>query len=408
MAIYPEIDARPGVQQEREDSVDILELVLVLARRWRQIAATTILALLLGILIALVLKPYYKGKAIILPPQQQQSSLSAMLGAFGSLASLGGGGASSLLKSPSDMYIGILKSQTVADQVIQQCQLERVYRTKTLDETRTALEKHTDFDSEKDGLIHITVTDGNAQRASDIANGFIDALYHLNSTLAITDAAQRRVFFGQQVDAEKAELNKAEDEFAATQLKTGLLEVSGQSALLMRTIAEVQAQISADQVALQGLLTSSTEQNPDVHRLRQEIAALQGQLSQLQDNQKKLGPGDLEVPAGHLPEEAVEYERKMRDVKYHETLFELLSKQYEAARIDEAKSAPFIQVVDRAIPPQKKAGPWRALIVLGFGIAGCMFACIWALAANAIKRMSQVPEHNVRLQQLRASLRLRH
>lgn len=407
MAIYPELD-RSAVQQSPENSVGVLDLTVVIARHWRHIAFITLAALLLGVMFALMLKNVYTAKAIILPPQQQQSSIASMLGAFGSLASLGGGGASSLLKNPADMYIGILKSETISNQVIQQFQLQRVYQTKTLDDTRRILEKHTDFDSAKDGLIHISVTDHSAQRASDIANGYIDALYRMNSSLALTDASQRRMFFGQQVDAEKVALNKAEDEFAATQLKTGLLEVNGQSALLMRTIAEVQAQIYADQVGLEGLLTSSTEQNPDVHRLRQEIVALQGQLNQLQDSQKKLGPGDIEVPAGHLPEEAIEYARRMRDVKYHETLFELLSKQYEAARIDEAKAAPLIQVVDRAIPPQKKSGPWRALIVLGFGIGGFFLACVWALASNAAKRMSQVPENNVRLQQLRASFRLRH
>lgn len=408
MAIYPEIDTSPAVQQGREDSVDLLELAVVLGMRWRSIALTTFVALLIGILVALLLKPVYTAKAIILPPQQQQSSLSSMLGAFGSLASLSGGGTSSLLKSPADMYIGILKSNTIADQIVEQLKLGPIYHTKTLDDARRVLGKHADFDAEKDGLIHISVTDHSAQRASDIANAYIDALHRMNSSLAITDASQRRLFFSQQVDAERTELNKAENEFAATQLKTGLLEVNGQSALLMRTIAEVQAQIYADQVGLEGLLTSSTEQNPDVHRLRQEIVALQGQLNQLQDNQKKLGPGDIEVPAGHLPEEAIEYARRMRDVKYHETLFELLSKQYEAARIDEAKAAPLIQVVDRAIPPQKKSGPWRALIVLGFGIGGFFLACVWALASNAAKRMSQVPENNVRLQQLRASFRLRH
>jgi tyrosine-protein kinase Etk/Wzc len=407
MAIYPEIDTTSAVQHSREDTVDILELAVVLATYWRRIALATFVALLLGVLFALMLKPVFTAKAIILPPQQQQSSLSSMLGAFGSLASLGGSGTSSLLKSPSDMYIGILKSETIANQVIQQNRLESVYHAKTLDDARRALEKHSDFDSAKDGLIHISVTDGNPRRASDIANAYIDALYNMNASLAITDASQRRLFFSRQVDEEKAALNKAEDAFAATQLKTGLLEVSGQSALLMRTIAEVQAQISADQVALQGLLTSSTEQNPDVHRLRQEIATLQGQLNQLQDNQKKLGPGDIEVPAGHLPGEAIEYTRKMRDLKYHETLYELLAKQYEAARIDEAKSAPLIQVIDRATPPQRKSGPWRALIVLGFGIGGFFCACIWALVSNAIKRMSQVPENNVRFQQLRASFRLR-
>lgn len=357
--------------------------------------------------IALYLKPSFTGKAIILPPQQQQSSVAALLGStLGSLASFGEGG-SSLLKSPADMYIGILKSQTIADELIKQFQLQRVYHQRDLEDTRKALEKHSDFETEKDGLIHISVTDHSAQRASDLTNGYVDALYRMNSTLAITEASQRRLFFGEQVDEEKIALNKAEDDLAATQLKTGMIQMTGQAMLIIETIAQVQAKIASDQVLLQRDLTSATEQNPDVQRLHREIAALQAQLKELQDNQEKLQPGDVVVPAGRVPGEALEYERKLRDVKFHEAFFELLTKQYEAARIDEAKSAPLIQVVDRSIPPDKKSGPPRTLVVLGFTLAGFLCACFCCLVARTLDRIRQNPEHSIKLQQIRAELRVR-
>ncbi len=274
------------------------------------------------------------------------------------------------------MYIGILKSQTIADELIKEFHLGEVYHQKTLEDTRRALAKHAEFESEKDGLIHISVKDYSPQRASSLANGYVDALYRMNSTLAITEASQRRLFFSQQIDEEKVALNKAEDELAATQLKTGIIQMSGQAAVIIGTIAQVQAKIANDQVLLKGMLTSATEQNPDVQRLHEEVAALQTQLGELQDNQKKLPPGDIEVPAGRVPAQALEYERKLRDVKFHEALFELLSKQFEAARIDEAKSAPLIQVVDRAIPPDKKSGPPRTLIVLGLRHNGIHFCLL--------------------------------
>lgn len=409
MAIYPQVEASPTPRPDQETTVDVLDIAVVLSRSWRRIVIATLAFFLLGILVALWLKPIYTGEAIILPPQQAQSSLGSLLGStLGSLVSLGGGGgASSLLKSPADMYIGILKSQTIADQLINEFNLRQVYHRRTLADTRSALEKHAKFESEKDGLIHISVKDGDPRRAAALANGYIDALYRMNSTLALTDASQRRLFFGEQIEQEKTALNKAEDDLAATELKTGLIQMSGQAAMIIRTIADVQARIAADQVMLKRDLTSATEQNPEVQRLQQEIAALQGQLTQLENNQKKIQPGDISVPAGHLPGEALEYERTLRDVKFHEALFELLTKQYEAARIDEAKSAPLIQVVDRAIVPDKKSGPPRKLIVLGFGIAGFIFACIYCLAARAIDRMKQNPEHSVRLQEIRSSLRLR-
>lgn len=408
MAAHPELETGQAAPQLiQESSIDGMSILLLLASYWRRILIVTLVGLALGVAAAFLLKPVYTAEAIILPPQQQQSSVSSLLGSLGSIAALGGGGggASSLLKNPADMYIGILKSRTIADELIAQFHLKDIYHSKTLSGTRASLEKHTDFESGKDSLIHISVKDHSPERASDIANGYVDALYRMNSTFAIGEAGQRRVFFSQQLDEEKTALNKAEDDLAATQVKTGVIQLSGQAELIIRTIAQVQAQISSDRVVLEGLLTSSTEQNPDVQRLRQEIGALESQLSKLQDDQKKLQPGDIQIPAGRVPAEALEYARKLRDVRYHEALYELLSKQYEAARIDEAKSAPIIQVVDRAIPPDKKSGPIRPLVILGFGFAAFVCACLWALASRMLERLKTDPEYSVKLQMLRDSAR---
>lgn len=402
MSTYSEIETSPAASQDREASIDVLELVFsLLAHRWR-IALITLVFLVVGVVVAFLLRPVYTATALILPPQEQQSSASSLLGP---LSALGGGGlASSLLKSPADMYIGILESNTIADDLIRRFHLQAVYRKRTIDDTRKALEKHTDFETKKDGLIHISVTDHDPKRASDLANAFVGELYNMNSTLALTDAAQRRLFFSQQVEQEKTALAKAEDALAATQRKTGIIQLSGQAQILLANMSQVQAQITSDQVQLEGLLSSSTEQNPDVQRLRHEISALQGQLAKMQDDQRRLQPGDTRIPAGRLPAEALDYTRKLRDVKYHETLYDLLSKQYEAARIDEAKSAPLIQVVDHAIPPDKKSGPARVLIIAGAGFAGFIFGCLWSLAYDAYKRMRVMPEHQAKFERLRKSL----
>lgn len=403
MPTYPDIEASPANPQNQEGSVDVLELVSLLLRHRRRIAFFTLIALVLGAIVAFLIRPVYTATALILPPQQQQSAATSMLG---SLAALSGSGVTgSLLKSPADMYIGILQSNTIADELIHRFQLQSVYKKKTLFGTRAALEKHTDFETKKDGLIHISVSDHSPQRASDLANGFIDDLYRMNSTLAITDASQRRLFFSQQVASEKQALDQAEDVFAATQKKTGIIQLSGQAQIIMIAIAQVQAQITSDQVQLQGLLASSTDQNPDVQRLRQEIGALQQQLSQLQDSQKKQQPGDTQIPTGRLPQDALDYSRKLRDVRYHETLFDLLSKQYEIARIDEAKSAPLIQVVDHASPPDKRSGPQRVLIIVGLGLLGFVLTCLWSLSNDVYKRMRAMPEHRAKFERLRADLR---
>ena len=397
----PEVDPSPVTWQDEGTSLDLVSLIFLLIRYWRRIALFTGVALLLGTVVAFILKPTYTATALILPPQQEQSSASSLLG---SLMLLGGsGGAGGLLKSPGEMYVGILKSNAIADELIKKFNLEKIYKTKTLDETRIELEKHAEFESKKDGLIHISVKDHSPKRASDLANGFIDALYRMNSTLALTDAAQRRLFFQKEVDEERQALNKAEDALAATQTKTGMIQLTGQADLLLSTMAEIQARITLDQVTLEGLLTSATNENPDVLRLKREIAGLRTQLNKLQHSQRKLTPGDTQVPASRIPEIAVEYTRRLRDVKYHETLFDLLSKQYEAARIDEAKSAPLIQVVDQATPPEKRSGPPRVLIILGAGIFGFLLGGLLSLASDNYRRLRATPEFQQKLRQLRGT-----
>ena len=396
--MHPDVDTSPVTWQDEGSTLDLVSLVFLLMRYWRRIAIFTGVTLLLGTIVAFILRPTYTATALILPPQQEQSSASSLLGSLMLLG--GGGGAGGLLKSPGDMYIGVLKSNTIADELIKKFDLEKVYHTKTLDETRIELKKHAKFESKKDGLIHISVKDHSPIRASDLANGFIDALYRMNSTLALTDAAQRRLFFQKEVDEERQALNKAEDALAATQSKTGMIQLTGQADLLLSTMAEIQARITLDQVTLEGLLTSATDENPDVLRLKREIAGLQEQLNKLQHSQKKLTPGDTQVPASRIPEIAVKYTRRLRDVKYHETLFDLLSKQYEAARIDEAKSAPLIQVVDQATPPDKRSGPKRLWIIVGAGFAGFVLGCLFSMASDYYKRMRATPEFQQKLRQL--------
>ncbi len=387
------------------DRIGLLDVALVLARRWRRIAFVTLGALILGALISLILKPTFTAKAVILPPQQQQSSASAMMGQLGAL--LGSGGGSMGLKNPADMYVGFLESRTIADKIIAKFGLMSLYKTKKMQDTRTALAQHAQFELGKDGLIHISVADRSAQRASDIANAYIDELYAMNSTLAISEAAQRRLFYDQELKAEKAALEVAESDLASTEERTGIIQLSGQAESIIRSIAELRAQISSREVQLEAMRTFATEQNPDVTMLQQEIAGLRQQLAKLQDDQQHLAPGDTQVPAGKVPAEALEYVRKLREVKYHETLFDLLSRQYEAARIDEAKSAPIIQVVDRAVPPDKKSGPHGSIITPIFGIIGFLLACLVTFLEQAWKRLSEASESAAKVRELQEAIRWR-
>jgi tyrosine-protein kinase Etk/Wzc len=393
--------SEPGFDES--EGIDYWAVLVVLARSRRRILLVTLIWLALGILLAFLMRPTFIASAVILPPRQDSSSASTLIGQLGSLAGLGAGSGLGL-KSPDDMYIGMLQSRGIADNLISRFQLGRVFKTKTLVDTRHALLQHVTIESGKDTLIHISVKDRDPQFASDLANGYVDELYKLNSRLTISEAAQRREFFDEQLQQEQTALADAEDAMRSTQQKTGLIELSGQAQTIIRSIADTRAEISARQVELQSLLTSSTDQNSDVIRVKSEIAALESHVAELEDSQKKLQPGNIQVPAERVPEAELEYERKLREVKYHETLFDLLSKEFEAARIDEAKSAPIIQVVDRAIPPDKKSGPPRKLIAAGFAFAGFLGSCLWALWKDKLRRMQQVPEQAERLRLLNQAL----
>jgi uncharacterized protein involved in exopolysaccharide biosynthesis len=228
----------------------------------------------------------------------------------------------------------------------------------------------------------------------------------MNSKLAITEAAQRRLFFDQQLEGEKKALADAEDDLRATQQKTGLIQVNGQAQMVITSIAQLRAQIASSEVQLQALRTSSTDQNPDVIRVKEEIATMSAQLAKLEEDQhRQVQPGDISIPAGSLPQESLEYLRKYREVKYHETLFDLLSKQYEAARIDEAKSAPIIQVVDQAIPPDKRSGPKRLMILAGAPCLAFVSACFYALVLGGLASMRDAPETAEKFSLVRRALK---
>lgn len=395
---------------ENDDKVDLLDVLLLFAENRRRILTTTVLGLVVGIILAVLLRPTFSAVAVILPPHQQSSTASALMGEIGSLASLTAGsglagGAGLGTKNPADMYVGLLESRTIADGLIVKFQLEHVYHTKTFLETRVVLKRHVVIAAEKDGLISITVDDHDPNRASDLANGYVNGLYAMNSHLAITEAAQRRVFFDQQLNQEKNALADAETAFRNTQEKTGLIQLGGQTASIIRRIAELKAEIASGDVQMQAMKTFATEQNPDLIRAQQGIDELQNQLAKLETEQSKEQPELFETPAGKVPEAALEYAEKLRDLKFHEALYELLAKQYETARIDEAKSAPLIQVVDKAVPPEKKSGPSRTLIVLGGMLAGALIGILWCLTVRSMRKMRSIPEKVVKLDRLRLTWR---
>jgi capsule polysaccharide export protein KpsE/RkpR len=238
-----------------------------------------------------------------------------------------------------------------------------------------------------------------------MANAYVADLYGMNSRLAITEAAQRRVFFDRELADERNALTIAENDLKQSEENSGVIQLSGQAESIIRSLAQLRAEIASREVQLQSMRTFATDQNPDTVRTQEEIAALREQLAQLERDPRNSQPGTTGIVSGRVPEVSLEYARRLREVRYHESLFELLSKQSEAARIDEAKAAPIIQVVDRAIPPDKKSSPHRTLITLGFGVIGFFLACLQAVASRAFRRIGQVPEYAIKVARLKNNFR---
>ena len=393
-----------------DDSVDLLGLALVLAAQKRFILLFSFVVALLTAILVLIMPVTYTATTTMLPPQQQESSAMAMLGQLGGLASLAGGGASALgLKNPDDLYVGLLQSEHVMDGVIRRFNLIHVYKAKRLSDARKTLKSNTKILSEKSSLISVSVEDHDARRAAAMANAYVDGLHDLMSHLAVTSAAQRRMFFEQQVAQEKDKLADAEVALEETEKKTGIIQPQGQAEAVIATIMQLRAQISASEVELGALRTSATDQNPEVITLQSQIAGLRTQLADFEKGhpQSTTIDGNVLTPTSQVPAASLEYLRRMRDVRYQETLFEFMARQYEMARVDEAKQGQMIQVVDPALVPERRSWPPRTLLTLLAFILAAMFSSFWVILQSAYGHTMQDPETATKMNQLRHLLRMR-
>ena len=367
--------------QVEQEGMGIIDLLLILSDRKYLVLGLVLLGGIIAGVIAFMTPPTYTATAAIMPPQQQSSTAAALLGQLGGMASLAG--QSLGIKNPSDPYVGILSSRTVADEIISQFGLQTIYKEKTKTGTRKKLADATSFNTAKYSLIQISVEDRDAKRAADLANAYVDKLQEQNSRLAVTEASQRRLFFERQLEIEKNNLVDAETALKRTQEQKGIFQVSSQVEAVIRSMAQMRAEVAAREVSLQRLKAGATAQNPEVRRQEIELSALRGQLKELEASSTKKSAGDPFLPTTMLPAAGLEYARRLRDVKYREALFELMAKQYEVARIDEAKEAPIIQVIDHAVPPDRKSAPARSIYVIVGVLLGGVLGILAALIMNA-------------------------
>ena len=394
-----------GKEDIMSDEINLLDYLVVLLKRKRLIIGITLGAAIITAIISLIMPPIYRAETKILPPQQGSSMATQFLSQLGSAAGLVGGAVG--IKTPNDLYIGLLKSRLVLDGVIDRFKLMELYKTKSRENARRGLADTLKArDDKKSGIITIGVEDKDPKRAADMANAFVEELKNMNKGLAVTEAGQRRLFFEEQLKDTKEALIKAEDSMEGFQERTGAVKIDEQAKAVIEGIANLRAQIAAKEVGLKVMRTYATPQNPDIQRAEEELRGMREQLGRLETRSGGHNPDPL-MPTGRIPALGTEYIRKLREFKYQEALYEILLKQYEAARLDEARDAAIIQVIEKAIPPEKRVKPKRKQMVMIATFSGLFFSVFAAFFMEYIEKLKSNPEDKVRLEAIKKNANFR-
>ncbi len=384
-----------GTEAARPDDISVIDILIILAKRKKSIFFFTFGAAVLAVAVSYLLPDLYQANTKVMPPQQNQSSASALLSQLGGLAGAAGGIGG--LKNPNDLYVGMLRSRSVADRLVARFDLKKVYDTTSQEIARSKLEGDTVISAGKDGLITIGVEGRNQKLVAPLANAYVSELLGLTKVLAVTEASQRRMFFERQLQGSKEQLEKAERALKGGLAARGVISVDAESRGILGTIARLRAEASVKEVQLNSMRAFVTPSNPEFRRVEQELIGVRLELSKLENGRAGTAPDQSESSQGGL-----ENVRIMRDLKYHQMLYELLAKQYEVARLDEAKDPPIIQVLDPAVEPERRSWPRRTFILVMTTFVAFMLAVLWAFFREASERVAATPAGLAKLSMLKS------
>ena len=365
------------VDEEDGPAIDLTELLTWIGEGKRLIAGATVVAAGVAVALALLLPKSFTAHATMLAPgSQQQGSSAAALAALGSLGGIVGASA----KSPDELYVALLKSDSVQRALAQRFELMTRYDVKNYETLRREMPKYIRVASDKkSGLISVDVDDEEPRFAADLANAHAAEITKVLGRLAVSEAQLRRVFFAGQLNEAKENLIKAEQNLRTVQEKSGVIVLDKQAEALINGAAQVRALIAEREVQLKVLRTSATDQNPDVIRLNSELGALRVELARMESSRAGSAGSTVDLPVGRLPEAGIEYVRARRELKLQETLLDTMIRQFEAAKLDEAKEGPALQVVDVAMPPDRKSKPSGLLITLAGTVLGLLASTAWVV-----------------------------
>lgn len=381
----------PPAAAEGGDEIDLIGTLQIIADNLRLLTLGPLLVGIITLGVCLSMAPTFTASTKFLPPQQQQSAAASMLQSLGALGGIAGAAAG--LKNPTDQYISFLKTRSVQEALVRRFDLQTRYHQKFLDSTRRILEGSTTFTSGKDNIITIQVDDKDPQVAADIANAYVEELRNLVNRLAVTEAQQRRLFFEKQLTETKNKLSEAEKTLAASGISIAALNAS--PSLALERPARLRAQITAQEIKIASLRTYLTDSAPEIRQSLGELSALNAQLSRAEKEQaggKNLSSDD-------------DYIKNYREYKYQEALFDIFTRQFEMARIDESREGATIQVVDSAIRPERKSKPKITLTTITSTIGSFFIFFVAALFRRKIAEKNSDPENSAKIKALRESIR---
>jgi uncharacterized protein involved in exopolysaccharide biosynthesis len=347
-----------GIATTPKEQFSLFHILIEMLGHKRLLVIGPLLVTLVVAGLAFLEPSYYRANTKILPPQQAQSGAAAVLAQLGGVGGAAAGAAG--IKNPNELYIGMLRSRTIADRLIEKHKLANVYDRHSVEQVRKLLAKKTAITNGKDNLITIEVEDTDPQRAAAIANSYTAELLALTKVIAVTEAGQRRLFYERQLEASRTNLENAELKLRTALGSGGISNVDTESRVIVETVARLRAQIAAKEIEARTMQNFMTGQNPDVQKVQAELASARAEL----DRVEQRGNGT----SSRTGQTGLENMKLLREVKYHQMLYELLAKQFEVARLDESKDASIIQVLDAAVPPEQKAGPARAIMAVSSGL----------------------------------------
>jgi uncharacterized protein involved in exopolysaccharide biosynthesis len=414
------------LEDTREWQAERLRLLWERRRFFLQAGA---IGLLVSILVAFLIPTSYTSTTQLMPPDPQSTSGMAMMAA---MAAKGGGGLAGVagdllgLKSSGALFIGVLRSQTSQDRLIEQFDLRKVYRKRLVIDARTKLDENTSISEDrKSGIITISVTDRSPQRAAALASAYVDQLNLLVSELSTSSAHRERVFLEERLKVAEQDLDYASNQLAQFSSKNNTLDIQQEGKAMLDAAGTIAGQMIAAQSQLEGLRQIYTDNNPRVRSMDARVASLRKQLEKLGGTEAKganvaaTSPGQSADPAPaqvsglpyptirSLPLLGAKYADYYRRAKIQETVFELLTEQYELAKVQEAKETPSVKVLDPARIPEKKSFPPRSVIMfLGTFLVSAL-SVVWVLGSARWKEVDPQDPRRIFVQEVAGTLKAR-